>query len=100
MNAGVSTACLYPELLEDAIEDVCSRGGNNIEIFINTHSEILPEFVLKMKEIAGRYETKVVSLHPFTPGIEPMMLFTEYERRFDDMLEYYRYFFDACNTLG
>ncbi len=100
VKAGISTACLYPMLLEDALYEVCSRGGDNIEIFINTHCEVLPDFVKKMKEITMRYGTNVISLHPFTPGIEPMMLFTDYERRFTDMLDYYRLFFEACNVLG
>lgn len=100
IKPGISTACLYPKLLEEALYDVCSRGGDNIEIFINTHSEILPDFVKRMKDIITEYGTNVVSLHPFTPGIEPMMIFTDYERRFLDMLDYYKRFFEACNILG
>lgn len=100
MKAALSTASLYPMLLENAVTDVCSRGAERIEIFVNTHSETEPSYVRELKKITDFYGTQVVSIHPFTCGIEPMMLFTDYERRFTDMLEYYKRFFDMCNLFG
>ena len=39
MKAGVSTACLYPRLLEESVYDLAVNGINHIEIFVNTDSE-------------------------------------------------------------
>ena len=46
------------------------------------------------------YGIDVVSVHPFTCGIEPMMLFTAYERRVTDMLDYFKRFFEYMNDFG
>lgn len=40
MKAGVSTACLYPRLLEESVYDLAVNGINHIEIFVNTDSEL------------------------------------------------------------
>ena len=40
MKAGVSTACLYPRLLEDSLYDLALNGVPHVEIFVNTHSEL------------------------------------------------------------
>ncbi|MBQ8724255.1 MAG: sugar phosphate isomerase/epimerase, partial [Oscillospiraceae bacterium] len=40
------------------------------------------------------------ALHPFTGEMESMMFFSEYERRFNDMLDYYKHYFAAMDALG
>ena len=40
MKAGVSSACLYPQILEDSVEDLAKRGVKNIEIFVNSDCEL------------------------------------------------------------
>lgn len=100
MNVGLSTACLYPELLENELEALGARGVERVEIFINSHCELEAPFVRQLKAIDDRYGVKVVSIHPFTCGIEPMMFFTPYERRFIDILDYYKRYFEAANILG
>lgn len=97
---GVSTACLYPALTEDALEALCSAGVKHTEIFINSDCEIELDFLTNLKNILDSYGSKCVSLHPYTCGIEPMMFFTHYPRRFYDILEYYKKYFEAMNILG
>ena len=100
MTAGVSTACLYPKLLEESLYDLALNGISNVEIFANTHSEMTKSFALSLLEILNHFDTKCVSVHPFTAEIEPIMLFSAYERRTIDALEYLKYCFDFMNTLG
>lgn len=100
MTAGVSTACLYPKLLEESLYDLALNGIPNVEIFVNTHSEMTKSFALSLLEILNHFDTKCVSVHPFTAEIEPIMLFSAYERRTSDALEYLKYCFDFMNMLG
>ena len=38
LRAGVSTACLYPRVVEEALYDLALSGVSHVEIFINSHS--------------------------------------------------------------
>ena len=91
MQAGVSTACLYPEAV---------NGISHVEIFINSESELKKSFIANLAEIMKRYGVTCQSLHPFACPIEPMMLFSRYERRVNDMLDYYRRHFEAMQMLN
>lgn len=100
ISAGISTACLYPRLTEDALLELAKRGVDLVEIFINSDCELKPIFVNELKTIINTYGVKVSSIHPYTCGIEPMMYFTQYQRRFLDILDYYKKYFQAMNILG
>ena len=100
MRAGVSTACLYPELLEKAFAQLAENGVGLAEIFVNSDCELHDPYLAEMLAVQREYGVKVSSVHPYTCGIEPMMLFTEYERRVDDMLDYYKRFFGYMNQFG
>ena len=100
INAGVSTACLYPQLLEISVEKLVSMNIKHIEIFANTHSEVLKPYVKNLKQILNQNNTECVSFHPYTCPIEPMMLFSNYDRRISDFLDYHKYYFEAMNILG
>ena len=50
MKAGVSTACLYPRLLEDSLYDLALNGVPHVEIFVNTHSELNKVFAQSLAE--------------------------------------------------
>ena len=52
--------------------------------------------ILKTKE---EYSIDVCSVHPCTSSCEPFFFFSEYERRFYDLLEFYKRYFDVCNKL-
>lgn len=98
--AGVSTACFYPELTENALKKVCDIGAEKTEIFINSDCELEKAFVKNLRQTLDDSDTECVALHPYTCGIEPMMFFTHYPRRYNDILEYHKKYFDAMNTLG
>lgn len=99
MKAGVSTACMYPTVLEKAFLTLAQAGVKTTEIFVNSHCELSDPYKSEMLAIKKEYGVDVVSVHPFTCGIEPMMLFTAYERRVEDMLDYYKRFFEYMNDF-
>lgn len=100
MKAGISTACFYPMELEKAFLAVAERNIPVTEIFVNTDCELKSPYVDEMLAVQKKYKIKVCSVHPYTCGIEPMMLFTPYERRTNDMLEYMKLFFEYMNRFG
>lgn len=100
LRAGVSTACLYPRVVEEALYDLALAGVQHVEIFINTHSELRRGFVDALAQLLRRFDMTCCSLHPYTSEIEPMMLFSNYPRRVEDYLEYCRRYFEAMRMLG
>ncbi len=100
IKTGISTATLYPMLTEDALLTLAKNNVNCVEIFANSHSEIETQFVKGLKKIIDEYRITVSSIHPYTCGIEPMMFFTQYQRRFLDILDYYKKYFEMMNILG
>ena len=98
-NLGISTASLYPMYTEEAFEILLKKGIRLFEIFTNSPCEIEDEFIDKINSIRKSHGCKIKSLHPFTSGIDPFMLFSNYYRRFEDMLKYYEKFFKAANRL-
>ncbi len=100
ITAGVSTSCCYPELPEITLKALCERGVKNLEIFVNTHSELEPEYIKGLADILRANGSRCVSMHPFTCGIDTYMLYTGYERRIRDYLEYHKRYFEAMNILG
>lgn len=100
MKAGVSTACLYPMEVEKAFRQLAESGIKTAEIFVNSHCELSDPYRGEMLAVQKEYGVDVISVHPYTCGIEPMMLFTAYERRVTDMLDYYKRFFEYMNLFG
>jgi len=100
MKAGMSTACMYPTELEKEFRFIAENGVKNVEIFVNSHCELSDPYRGEMLAVQRDYGISVASVHPYTSGIEPMMLFTAYERRVDDMLDYYKRFFEYMNMFG
>ena len=100
MHCGISTACLYPMELEQALPTLISMNFHLFEIFINTFSELEPEYIKELKRMADDSGSKVKSIHPFTSGFESFLLFSDYDRRSNDGLEFYKRYFNAANLLG
>ncbi len=100
MLVGVSTACLYPKLLEEALYDLAVNGITHTEIFINTDSELRRSYVTGLRKTLDHFEVTCRAVHPYTCSMEPMMLFSGYGRRVNDMLDYYKKYFQAMNILG
>lgn len=100
IRAGVSTACFYPKLLEEAVYDLAVNGINHIEIFINADCELTKSYISGISDTLRRFEVTCRSLHPYTCPMEPMLFFSGYKRRLDDGIEYYKKYFNAMNILG
>lgn len=100
MKAGISTACLYPIETEQALEKLLDLDFKLFEVFFNTYSEMKPQFLSKIRQMLNSSGASVKSVHPFTSGFETMMIFSDYERRFLDALEFYQKYFEAANELG
>lgn len=100
MFAAVSTACLYPLETERALGILLRLGVKAVEIFINTESEMEPEFLADLKKQTDAAGARICSIHLHTSSYEPMMFFTDYSRRFDDSLRRYRAYFRGARALG
>lgn len=100
MRPGISTSSFYPRAIEEVVAEFAVRNISPIEIFVNTLSELQPEYLRELRRILDSYGGEIVSLHPFTCAFEPFMLFTRYERRFRDAVEWHKNYFEAMNRLG
>lgn len=100
MRSGISTACLYPMELEKALPTLISMDFRLFEVFINTFSELSPDYIKNLKHKIDEHGCSVKSIHPFTSGFESFLLFSDYDRRFEDGLEFYKNYFQAANHLG
>lgn len=100
MRAGVSTACLYPMETADVLRRLLENGVDCFEIFFNTFSEIQNDYTSTLLNMLSEYNASVKSIHPFTSGYEPYLIFTDYEKRYLETLEFYRYYFFCAAHLG
>jgi sugar phosphate isomerase/epimerase len=100
MEFGISTACFYPLETELAVKRLVDLKVNTIEIFFNSYSELKPKFVNSIKDITSENNVEIVSVHPFNSVFEPFMFFSTYERRYEDILDVYKEYFDVMNILG
>lgn len=100
MGIGVSTSCYYPLETELALKKIALLGIKTCEIFFNSFSEIEARFLKEISRIKDDNNIRIPSVHPFFSFGEPYLLFSEYERRFYDSLEFYKKYFEAANILG
>lgn len=100
MRIGLSTSCLYPLETEKALCAVCEKGCECTEIFFNALCELEEDFVDNLLEIKNRYNTPVVSVHPTMSLSESFMLYSAYERRYKEGLDWYKRYAEIAATLG
>ena len=100
MSLGISTACLYPMVTEKALETMITLGFRTFEIFINSYSELEKGYIRELKKMIDDSQSRVKSLHPFTSGFESFLLFSGYQRRFEDSLEFYKRYYEAAAGVG
>ena len=75
IDFGVSSACFYPVETEKSLELTGEYGFRNVELFLNSHSELDDEFVEKLIGIKEKYNLNIVSVHPFAS-------FAEYDAKY------------------
>lgn len=100
MEIGVSSSCFYPSLIEESLEAVGRSGAKTAEIFFNSPSELEGNILKELCRIKDYYGIHVRSVHPFTSGYEPYLIFSNYDRRTNDSIEFYKRYFAAANELG
>ncbi len=98
--AGISTACLYPAPTEESLCEIAAVYPACAEVFLNTACELDPPFLRGLRDVAGAAGVAVTSVHPYYSGMEPLLFFSQYRRRFDEGREIYRRFFEAAAYLG
>lgn len=100
MHLGISTACFYPQLTEDALVKCARAGACRAEVFVNARQEFTEAFFKRLGDIAHEWGIRIVSIHPYTSGFETTNLFSGYARRFEDGLEEYRRYFALAAQVG
>lgn len=100
LEIGCSSACLYPMETEDAVRTLLDGGVRLLEIFLNAECELELPFASALRERTDAAGARIVSMHPYFSAFEPMQFFSQYDRRFEDGLRFYRRFFAACGVLG
>ena len=99
MHCGISTACFYPKETAQALELLCGAGVKTTEVFLNTFSELRPEYVSRLEEILSASDTRVAALHPFSSMLETFFFASGYQNRLQDGLVLYRRYFEICRAL-
>lgn len=100
VRCGISTSCFYPDETSDALVTLQKAGVQQVEIFLNTFSELEPAYVEKLQALLAAAHTEVLALHPFTSSMETFFFASMYEGRMADGIQLYSRYFDACRTLG
>lgn len=100
MKIGVSTACLYPAETETALRSLSDIGINTFEIFFNADCELRGKIYEEIKSIIRGSGFEVISVHPYTSAVETMSLFGDYKRRYSDIMDTYKRYFEIMNELG
>lgn len=100
MEIGISSATFYPMETERAVDQIIALGFQNVEIFLNSECEFEDSFLNLLKAKLDSSGIRVVSIHPYTSAIEGMYFFTEYPRRVEDGIQFYRKYFRAAERLG
>lgn len=99
MKCGISTACLYPNDTRECLCTTAALKPSCVEIFLNTFSELEPDYINQLLKIKKEQNVSVISVHPFTSELEPFLFFSEYISRFEDGLQLYRRYFEVCQKL-
>lgn len=100
ITVGVSAACGYPETPEDFAKKLCRAGVKQVEIFVNCESETTPEYASELRRILDGEGGRCVSLHPYTCAMDTYAMFSAYERRTQEYIDYHKRYFEAMNILG
>jgi sugar phosphate isomerase/epimerase len=100
VRIGISTACFFPMLTEQALERTLALGCEVAEVFINSPSEVSPAFARHIKAQADGANAGIVSMHPCSSEYEGASFFGRYPRRFNDALDTYKRIFEMCATAG
>ena len=100
MKIGISTASLYPLETEIALQEIGKAGVKHTEVFFNSESELKPSFIDILLDIKENYGLNIAAVHPTMSLAESFMIFSEYERRFNDALQKFARYSEVAAELG
>ncbi|MBQ8959695.1 MAG: sugar phosphate isomerase/epimerase [Ruminococcus sp.] len=100
MVAGISTGCLFPKNLEDSLYDLAVNGAGAVCIAVNTRSELKKSFAHGAANLLRHFDMTCPVVSGYSAETEQLMLFSDYERRVSDILEYYKLYFNFMSILG
>ena len=100
MKIGISSSCLYPMHTEESFRLIASRGIELSEIFFNANCELEPSFIKELRDIKDEYGISLSSVHPTMSLAESFMLFSNYDRRFNEGLEIFKRYGEIASELG
>jgi sugar phosphate isomerase/epimerase len=100
MKIGISTASLYPLHTEDALLEVAELGVKDVEIFLNSSTELEGEIFCAIRDIVREYSLNIIAIHPFLSPIETLFLFSTYDRRVTEIMDLYKRYFDMMNRIN
>ena len=100
MRLGISTACFYPQPVEEILPILAGLGVHAVEVFFNTESEFSPRFYEQLGAQARQLGLDIVSVHPYTSLMEGLLLFSDYQRRTEDGLMQYQRYLECAAALG
>ncbi len=100
MKIGISSSCLYPMYTEESFRLIASQGVELSEIFFNANCELQPPFIKNLSEIKNEYGITLSSIHPTMSLAESFMLFSNYDRRFNEGIEMYKRYGEIAASLG
>ena len=98
-RVGISSACFYPLTTEESFLKLCNENIKCIELFFNSPSEITDSYVNELISMQKEFGIVIPSVHPFMSFAESFFLFSSYERRFYDILDFYKKFFEITRRL-
>lgn len=100
MQIGISTASFYPLYTERGLAKLASWGVPAAEVFINCAAELEEDYLKEQRRAADDAGMRILSVHPYTSGQEPLLFFSAYKRRLAEGMELYRRYCHAANLLG
>ncbi len=100
MNIGISTGCVYPMLVEEAIEKLSDCGFNVFELFLNCDYEFSDEYADIINKITVQKNVKIKSIHFYLAAVEGLLLFSNYERRTIEGFRRYEDYFKSIAKMG
>ena len=100
MKIGVSTSCFYPLETEKSLEEIGKNGVKYTEVFFNANCELKQEFIRELIKIKDYYGIEILSVHPTMSLAESFMLFSSYDRRYDEGIEDYKRYADIAAEFG
>ena len=100
MSIGISTASFYPLEVEEAVKIISENRIECAEIFYNSSREIKDSFTDYILDIIKETGLRISALHPMLSFAEPYMIFSQYERRFDESIDNFKRYFENASRLG